>query len=996
MRLKTAVAPLILVVLLSWLGVPAPAQVTTATLYGRVLDPAGAVVPQATIQATELATGAVVSTVTNELGIFTLPFLAPGRYAVSVEAAGFKTLRRGDVTLTAGQRLDLQFLLELGTASEQVLVTAEAPLVNSVSAEQTGSLGSRQLTELPAARRDWTSFLRLNTGVVVTGAADAGVSMNGLPPAGFRLTVDGVDSVGDPESPSLAMWQSINYIRAVSLEAVEEVGITKGIVSAEIAGTMSGNVNLITRRGTNQFHGSLFANNQTENLHARNQFLARKVPAVFNQFGGSLGGPLRRNRLFFFGVYEGYRERAFRAINGQVPTPEFREQAIRAVPAYKPYFDLFPQPNTSYRPGAAVALYQGAGSTTADDDHVLVRGDYHINDRHLLMARFTRSRPVRTMPRVNENSRRWTGASDGGTLTHTWIYPSLSLESRFGHDEVDTLRLDRVYELGIGEINCDPCGFDTGGEIATRTGGATSLNEVASWTRGRHSVKFGGSWMYRRAGRENVEVPRIQYSTPEDILANRPVSAQLTYGVRPYQLRNWALGGFLQDDVRIGARLMVNAGLRWDYFSVVKERDGRVFNRSGPFGFGPLRPADRIYEPDYNNFSPRLGFAWSLDTNSRTVLRGGLGAFHNPHNFAGGATSQVRNAIDEPFRYIFSAAEIRQLGLRYPITNEGTIQYARDPNAPWSGDAIEVNSPNPYSLQWTLTVQRQLGASFALETGYSGSRGVKLRMIRAMNVPDRFTGLPPVPGFAQFRYVDNSESSHYHAWQTWIRKRLSSGLLFSAAYTWSSNLSYSNADVGASGDLYRPQDNNNLRAEKGPTPFDVRHRLTSEFVYELPLARGSLQKSLARLLVGGWQTAGVFTASSGSPLSITQPSAMPGSRPDYIGGKAILEDYRATLQYINPRAFARVPVVRASGAPERPGTVGRNALRAHPQWNLDLALSKNVRLSERYRLQVRGDLFNAFNHTNFTTVVTEITRGNFGRLTAANARTVQLNARLSF
>ncbi len=791
------------------------------------------------------------------------------------------------------------------------------------------------------------------------------------------------------------MWQGINYIRALTLEAVEQVSITKGIVSAENAGAMSGNVNLITRRGTNEFHGSLFANNQTENIAARNQFLTSRAPLVFNQFGGSFGGPIRRNKVFFFGAYEGYRERAFTALNGVVPTPEFIEQATRAVPAYRDFFALFPKPTAPYNPNDVTGFFQGAGATSAADNHLTLRGDYHLNDTNLLNVRFVRSRPQRVLPRITSNNRWWDGSSDGGTLIYTLIRPSFSLEFRFGHSEVDTIRNDRIYELRIPGIDCD-CGFSDSGELATRTGGATGIDEVLAFSRGRHSVKLGGLFLYRRAGRENVETPVIRYATAADLLANRPVSARLTYGVRPYQLRDKAIGGFLQDDIRVSRRLMVNIGVRYDYFSVVKERDRRLYNRAGPFGFGPLRPPDRIYEPDFNNFSPRVGLAWSLDSGSKTVLRVGAGMFHNRHNFAGGATSQVRNAPDEPFRYVFTAGELARFNLRYPITNENSIQFVRRSDAPWSGDAIEVNSPNPYSLQWTFMLQRELASDSVLETGYTGTRGVKLRMIRQMNAVDRFTGLPPNPAFGQFLYVDTSESSHYHGWQSSYRKRFRSGLLFNASYVWSSSLSYSNADVGASGDLYRPQDNNNLRPEKGPTPFDLRHRFHADFVYELPLAKIASDARAARLLLSGWQFGGLITALSGAPLTITQPSTIPGSRPDYLGGVAILSDYRRTLQYINPAAFARVPVVRASGATERPGTVGRNSIRAHGRWNLDLALSKNFMVREGWRLQFRADLFNAFNHTNFTNLETRITQRTFGRLTAAVARTAQLNARLTF
>ena len=183
-------------------------------------------------------------------------------------------------------------------------VNAEAPLINTATAEQRSDLNTTQVQELPIIRRDWTNLLAINTGISTQGT---GVTMNGLPPAGFRLTVDGVDSEGDPELPSLTMYQGPNYIKAISTEAIQEINIAKGIVSAEIANSLSGNVNITTKGGTNEFHGSLFERNETENANARNQFLSNKPGSTFNQFGGSIGGPVVRNQLFFFGVYEGYR-----------------------------------------------------------------------------------------------------------------------------------------------------------------------------------------------------------------------------------------------------------------------------------------------------------------------------------------------------------------------------------------------------------------------------------------------------------------------------------------------------------------------------------------------------------------------------------------------------------------------------------------------------------------------------------------------------------------
>ncbi len=972
---------------LGGVAMPAHAQVTTATIYGSVADPTGAIVPSAKVSATNELTGARQEATTNELGEFTFTFLPVGRYTLNIESQGFRPVKQTGLELTAGQQLRLNLSLQLGSSAEVVSVTAETPLINAVSAEQRTTIDKTQAVELPLARRNWTGLLNLNTGI-------EGTRLNGLPGAGFRFTVDGTDSEGDPEFPSIAMYLGFNFIQGVSLEAVSEVNLAKGIASAEIANTMSGNINVTTRGGTNEFHGSLFLNNQVENLAARNQFLATRTPLVFNQFGGALGGPIVKNRLFFFGVFEGYRQRAFRPLNGNVPTQEFRDQAIRAVPAYKPYFDRFPVPNTPTAAGAVVGFFQGAGSNAANDNHANVRVDYRIGDRSNLSARYSRGRPDQVNPRITANPQEFTGINEVGTMSFTHARSSWTGETRFGYNKNDVSRVDKIYGDGIPGITC--ClGFSDAGETLFKGGTTKSFEQIIAMTRGRHSIKFGGLYSRRDAGRDNIEVPQYQYANVDDFLNNRANVAQFTYGVNPFLMKMWQLGFFVQDDFKVSRRLILNLGIRNDYMSVPVERDNRLFNRDEPFGFGALRPADSIYNADRLNLSPRVGFAYSLDENSRTVIRGGAGFFHSPHTLFGGPVELVRNAIDEPNRHVFSRAEIERFGVRYPANNATTLPLIKSPNFPWSNTSISPNFPNPYSIQWTLSVQREITRNGVFESSYVANRGLKLNMVRDQNQVNRVTGARPTAGFGTFRYYDPSDASTYQSWQNSFRRRFANGLLFNLNYTWARNISLGDGDLLLP--TSRPQDINNLRLDRGPSAQDINHRFVSDFLYELPFLKFFGKNSRAGILLfGGWQVGGVFNARTGAPLYVTQPSAIPGSRPDYIGGATVNENYRDTLQYLNTSAFVRIPVIAASGATERLGNLGRNALRGPGSINTDLSLSKNLAFNERWRLQLRGDLFNAFNQTYFTGVSTSIIQPNFGRVTAANARVVQINARLSF
>jgi hypothetical protein len=964
-------------------------QTTSATLFGIVTDPSGGAVPNASIRVGNDATGVGFVSKSDGQGEFVVTNLPSGRYSVVVDAGGFRQMQQSGIELTTGQRLRLAFTLSVGDVGQAVTVTGEVPVVVTTTAEQRTTISETQVKELPVSRRDWTNVLALTTGM-------EGTRMNGLPGLGFKYTIDGGEADGNPEAPSLGMYLNFNFIKGVSLEAVSEVNVTKGIAPAEIANAMSGGISLTTKGGTNQYHGTVFLNNQTENIAARNQFLATRTPLVFNQFGFSLGGPIVKNKLFAFGVYEGYRLRAFRPLVANVPTPEFRARALAAVPAYRPYLERFPNPNVPYAVGAVTGVFNGAGSSANNDNHADFRVDYNFSDHDFLAIRYSRGRPDQLIPRVTTNPQTITSLTEAGNINFTHLRPTWTSETRFAYNQNDMRRDDKIYFDGVPGIVC--ClGFSDAGETLSLGGPSRGVDQVIAKTVGRHTMKFGGLWSNRFSGRENVEAPAIQYASMEDFLANIPNVAQVTYGVNPFRLRVWQVGLFAQNDFRVSRRLMINAGIRYDYVSVPRERDSRAFNRDGFFGYGALRDPQRgIYNADKLNLSPRIGFAWTLDNDAKTVVRGGAGAFHTPHNLFGGPVETVRNALDEPGRYVFNRQEIVQYGLRYPITNAATLPIVKSPNFPWSGTVINPNFPNPYSLQWTLSVQRSLARNTVLESSYVGTRGLKLNMVRDVNQLDRITGLRPVANFGTYRYYDTSDASFYHSWQNSLRKRLSSGLVFTANYTYAQNLSYGDGDLSLPGS--RPQDNFNLRLDRGPTGADIRHRFISDFLYELPLLKLAADRTGRglRLLLGGWQVAGIVNTRTGSPFTVVQSSAIPGSRPDYTGGEAVLGNYRQTLQFLNRSAFALVPTI-SGNIPTRLGNLGRNALRGPGAVNVDLALSKSLRFSERHTLQLRADAFNAFNHTNLGGISANLFNNPlFGRLTAAGARTVQLNARFVF
>lgn len=993
-RSRSLSASLALVLLVS--AHTAFGQANTATIYGNVTDQSGAVLPAATITATNGLTGIKTTAVPDSGGRFTFNFLPVGVYTFVVEAAGFQSQARDGVTLSAGQTVQLAFQLAINSAKESITVSGEPTPLNTESSEQHSTIGTQNVQELPLAKKDWTGLLQLGNGVTKTATS---VSLNGLPPSGFYLTVDGTNAFADAELPGVGFYGGFNTINTINSEAIAEVSFTKGIAPASAGSSMSGTINLITKSGTNQYHGSLLELNSVAAFNARNQFLATKPGSTFNEFGGSFGGAIIHDKLFFFGNYEGTRTHAFTAVSGSVPTKEFVAQVLASAPEYQPILAQFPLPTQPYAAGAQTAQYTGSAATVANDNNAVGRLDYYVDSNDLLTFRYTRARPYSSVPnKVAIDPRDTTGHDDTYNAQYTHSAPSWTSVARMAWNRMNILRADEGYGDQLPGFSF---GFSVGApEVFAKRGSIFSGEETIAKVIGRHSLQLGFVLQRNNSGRTDDTTTSYSYSTLPDLLANIPNSLAVSFPLTLYQLRSYQFGGFVQDDFRVTSNFTLNLGLRYDHFTVPKERDGRVYTREasalGP-GFGPYKPADQAYDADWNNFAPRLGFAWTVGKDRKTVVRGGSGIFVSPHPVQGAAASTVLAGPNVPFHLTLNRAQGISQNLKYPLARDAILANIKATSASISNIAIADHFPNPYSIQWMLSIERQLPAGMVLETSYVGNRGLHLNETRTENLPDRITGIAPNPdpSFGQFRYFDGSDSSWYNALQVLLEKRFSKGFAYGVHYTYANNISYGDADLWLQ---TPPQDNNNIRADKGPTPFDIRHTFNANALYEFPLARWvGTNSHVGRLALEGWQVSSILTASTGLPANITESkSAYPSSRPDATGLDPTFSNYTDTLQYLNPAAFVAVPLVTASGATARPGNLGRNAIRLPGRWSIDASLAKNLNFSERFHFQLRGDAFNALNHTNLTGLDTNISNATFGRLTSATARTIQIGARLNF
>ncbi len=639
--------------------------------------------------ATHEGTGVAREGVTDANGEFVFSALPSGPYTVKVELTGFKTLQQQGMQLGAGQSVRQTFALEVGTLSETVTVAGEAPLVDNAASVQADSIGAQEVTELPTNRRNLSGLMGLSTGVNTYGEGGGFVQMNGVAAGGTGVTVDGTEANSNPEARSLAQYGGQNQISVMSLDSVAEVQIVKGVLPAEYGGVAGGQINVISRSGTNVFHGSGFYAGQNESWNARQFFSTAQQPVgTFNQYGGTLGGPVLKNRAFFFTTYEGYREEVELNLDVVVPYQAVRDEIMRALPypETKTVLDALPMPTenviTSGVVNSQVGRWRGLGIRRRTENHIVAKGDISMFNGANLGLTYTRLRPFTLEPRPNPNNindREFPNEQDRVAAQLVMTRGAWVSESRFGWNKTYLARLDAF--LGVMGPNQPaevmpygrrmPAFAITGlfatprSEIWDMKGITYSFEQKFSRAYQRHLVKTGFRYLREKGGRLNPENPSFTYQNYGELLANIPTSLSTSYGAPPHDSNMDSYSFFVQDDWRLGSRFVLNAGLRYDYHGHVKvypTTDVPVeivnyekFTDINKLDFGPLRDPMEPYNSDGNNFGPRVGFAWTVTGDETTVVRGGVGYLHSPHLIAtvrqGAANPYV------PFRIVYNRTE---------------------------------------------------------------------------------------------------------------------------------------------------------------------------------------------------------------------------------------------------------------------------------------------------------------------------------------------------
>jgi len=1006
------------------------AQRTTATFAGIVTDPSGAVLPGAQVEMINEGTAAVTQQLTSETGEFVFNFVPVGAYTLKIAMAGFRTFESKGIPLGAAQNVRRTYTLEIGNITDNVTVTGEAPLVNTLSPEQRFSIDTLEIKNLPMVNRNITNLLEVGSGLTrqeatLTGRAGARFRLNGLGGSAMTVTANGTDGNGSGLGTTISQYGGFNKIDVMSAEAVGEVQVVKGVIPAEYGSAMAGNMSLITKSGTNDWHGSLFHRYEGSVLSARNPILTREPNSVWNQFGGSVGGPIRKDKAFFFVAYEGYRQRTSIAVNSTFPTPLFRNTMLTAlpVPETKLFLDWFPVPNQPFASNALLGLWIGPGLRANNDDHVDWKVDHLIGGGTLSVA-FSGGHPFQSKETTNPLNPQLTNASlQRGSLNYVIGRGRWVSSSRFGYNRNHVTRIDKYWYVNDPNHPVTVPGWRNIGQIAFP--GMTALERenhetgtVPSWSaeqqialiRGTHSWKFGGILSLPGGALPNTTAPTTSFQTLDDVLRNEPSSVAFTSGRGPGRGRQVNFGFFAQDDWRVNRKLVLNLGLRYDrygqYVAKAWHQDlpAGLFNLEGlldpvNFTWGPLRdPSKGAHNPDPMSLGPRFGFAYTADDRGDFVVRGGFGVNFQGYEMASPLTSTARTA-DLPASRTFTRAEAGARGIKWPNYTEDVakIILAETAGKPQVSNRWNPNLKPPYAYNYTLGIQRALTSSMVLETAFVGTRGVKFNLNRTYNRIDRVTAIRPNPTDIQGSYLDNSQQTNYNSWQTSLKQRFNDGLLFNIHYTWGKAMAYTGGDIapGYMGDSTGSiEDFLNVKIERNPSTGDVTHNVVIDWVYQIPtLFRNS---AVGRTILGGWQLSGIWKGATGVPIGVTQT----GGRPDIVDFKNAVNKECCSfgnLQYLNPAAFQQVPINRGSNLTIRRGYSSFAPLRGPGIINVDVSLGKSFALAEKKDIELKADILNLLNQTQYTTISTNMDALTFGRaVDVRSPRVIQLQLRLTF
>lgn len=1042
-RVKIASTSLLMAALV-W-TVPLLAQYNTASLAGTVIDATGSSVPGATVTVRDKDTGLSTTMPTRFDGTFLFPSLPVGEYQLKVEKHGFATYVQEGITLTVNQAATQTVALRVGKVTEEVTVTANADLVNTREATVGQVVDERRVLDLPLNGRGAQALVFLAAGTVNVTDRYCGLNCEGgVYPGQQQAAVSG-SGPGQVNYQLDGTSHNDSYINAnlpfPNPDAIQEFSLEANNLSA-VYGDAAGVVNIVSKSGTNQIHGDVFEFLRSGVLNARNYFAADQDKLKRNQFGASIGGPIKKDHIFYFGTYQATRVRSAAGGNiAFVPTAQERQGNFSDVPSQlvNPItgvpFANNQIPVTSFSPVATfflkyLPLPNGPGrqltyvgpETVQNDDQFTTKIDYN-RGRNQISGRYFftyfRQPPVISQTNILQ---------DGSAGNHVRVQ-TVSVDDTFSVSP--TLLFNTWFgwhaQTG-GSSSSAPFSFPQAGvsiaapsrpELRLNVGGAFNINtnhignfdrhgftvrESVTLVRGRHELHIGGEAVhinvnvrntYRQSGFFNFTNELSGDNIVDFLLGQGAGSPGFGQGGGEFLLLSgvkWS--AFVQDNWRINPRLTLNLGLRWDpYFPFTEQRGRIVCFRPGarsarfpnaPVGmlFGGPHPDAGCPENGSNvnadNFGPRFGFAYRLTDDQRTSLRGGIGIYYSPPATAG-YTNFADNAPFSP-QFQFKAVDLANPYGGAGVTNPFPGAYA--PSNPASDTtfvlpttivlAFQPDYRLPSLVTWNLTLERQIGQSWLVRTGYVGNKGTHLysgdlkgyfQANPGHFIPGSDQDNRPFPDFGSVAILGSNNNSNYNALDLTVEKRLSHGVSLLAAYTWSKGLD-DFAPLGAFLAGFGSTNPFNRHFDYGLSDDDVRNNFKFSNVWQVPTPH---RNGLAGKLLNGWEVNSIWSWRSGFPFSVYSGldnsfSGQGLDRADLVkAGNPQLSSSRShaaqVAQFFDTSFFG-------PNALGTFGNSGKNILRAPRFFNVDLGLLKETKVTEKMSVQFRAELFNAFNNVN--------------------------------